>query len=296
MRMLLVFGGASCLTARGALRRPSNRGETSRGAAVGAAAVPSGSDAGTLWVDDAFSGLTYARRNPDIILLKDFLNEADCERILERARAKTLSRSPVAYGGWTGDVAELTQLVASGPAAWAALLNVWAHQTEPRLELAFLAAATWLATTLLAAAGATLWARQREEALQALRTSSSVTLDYAGDDAVALRLQALLGANVARSRFEATTVIRYEPGQVLAPHYDATPNADVERPGGQTLLTLLVYLNDVDRGGTTRFGKLDPPLELVPKRGDACLFFPATARRPRPFLGNRRPSRGSSLE
>mmetsp|Transcript_10509 Transcript_10509/g.15356 ORF Transcript_10509/g.15356 Transcript_10509/m.15356 type:complete len:137 (+) Transcript_10509:2-412(+) len=87
--------------------------------------------------------------------------------------------------------------------------------------------------------------------------------------------------------FEAPTVIRYEAGQVLAPHFDANRSAKTEdaNRGGQTLATLLLYLNDVNDGGKTRFGKLrareneeDPAetkLTVQPKAGDALLFFPA---------------------
>ena len=87
--------------------------------------------------------------------------------------------------------------------------------------------------------------------------------------------------------FEAPTVIRYEADQVLAPHYDANRSAETEdaNRGGQTLATLIVYLNDVEKGGLTRFGKLAPNAEsqalgekslvVQPKRGDALLFFPA---------------------
>ena len=56
---------------------------------------------------------------------------------------------------------------------------------------------------------------------------------------------------------------------------------------GQTLATVLVYLNDVPYGGTTRFGRLSTPstpesqeptpLEVGPTRGQGLLFFPATA-------------------
>ena len=82
----------------------------------------------------------------------------------------------------------------------------------------------------------------------------------------------------------------------MKPHYDANRDADTEdvNRGGQTLATLIVYLNDVENGGRTRFGKLlsmkrnkssqdhqlaedkeDPYLKVTPKRGDALLFFPA---------------------
>lgn len=81
--------------------------------------------------------------------------------------------------------------------------------------------------------------------------------------------------------FEAPTVIRYEKDQVLAPHFDANKAASTEdaNRGGQTLATLLLYLNDVDNGGNTRFGRLmvenDEALVVKPKMGDALLFFPA---------------------
>ena len=81
----------------------------------------------------------------------------------------------------------------------------------------------------------------------------------------------------------------------MKPHYDANRDADTEdsNRGGQTLATLIVYLNDVENGGRTRFGKLltskstmanhragekdesEPHLHVAPKRGDALLFFPA---------------------
>ncbi|KAJ1472333.1 hypothetical protein T484DRAFT_3439937 [Baffinella frigidus] len=77
--------------------------------------------------------------------------------------------------------------------------------------------------------------------------------------------------------FEAPTVIRYVKGQKLAPHYDANRGAQIEdaNRGGQTLATLLVYLNDVAEGGATRFNRQG--LTVNPQRGQGLLFFPATA-------------------
>ena len=64
---------------------------------------------------------------------------------------------------------------------------------------------------------------------------------------------------------------------MLAPHFDANQGAAVEdkQRGGQTLITVLAYLNDVKSGGKTKFGLLD--LEYEPKKGSALIFFPANA-------------------
>jgi prolyl 4-hydroxylase len=44
--------------------------------------------------------------------------------------------------------------------------------------------------------------------------------------------------------------------------------------GGQRIVTVLIYLNDVAQGGHTRFPALN--LEVQPREGMALIFFPAT--------------------
>jgi hypothetical protein len=44
--------------------------------------------------------------------------------------------------------------------------------------------------------------------------------------------------------------------------------------GGQRVMTVLVYLNDVQQGGATAFPALN--LQVQPRRGMALVFFPAT--------------------
>lgn len=62
-------------------------------------------------------------------------------------------------------------------------------------------------------------------------------------------------------------------------HFDAfdLSNEDGRRfaaNGGQRIVTVLVYLNDVPRGGATGFPNLN--VEVRPRRGMALVFFPST--------------------
>jgi hypothetical protein len=61
-------------------------------------------------------------------------------------------------------------------------------------------------------------------------------------------------------------VYRYRPGQRFVTHRDGF----VELPGARSRLTLLVYLDDVAKGGETYFPRLEQT--LIPRRGLAALF------------------------
>jgi prolyl 4-hydroxylase len=73
---------------------------------------------------------------------------------------------------------------------------------------------------------------------------------------------------------ELPQVARYTPGQHFLAHEDAFPPSAALQRGFQRRATLLVYLNDVQEGGKTRFEHLGP-LEVAPKKGRAAVFFPA---------------------
>eukprot|EP00966_Prymnesium_polylepis_P307018 7094713-Prymnesium_polylepis.2 len=73
-------------------------------------------------------------------------------------------------------------------------------------------------------------------------------------------------------------VARYERGQSYEPHCDGPEANDPQGAsffgcGGQRLLTILVYLNDVPRGGRTRFNQL--AVDVAPACGKAIVFAPA---------------------
>lgn len=76
-----------------------------------------------------------------------------------------------------------------------------------------------------------------------------------------------------------TQVGRYLPSQQYLQHYDAfdLSNENGVRfaaNGGQRTVTVLVYLNDVSRGGHTSFPSLN--IEVQPRQGMALVFFPAS--------------------
>jgi prolyl 4-hydroxylase len=76
-------------------------------------------------------------------------------------------------------------------------------------------------------------------------------------------------------RGEPLQVMRYRPGAEYKPHYDyfdpAEPgSANVLRNGGQRMATLVMYLNDVEAGGSTIFPQIG--VDVLPRRGNAVFF------------------------
>ena len=74
---------------------------------------------------------------------------------------------------------------------------------------------------------------------------------------------------------EPIQVLHYEPGGEYKPHYDyfdpSHPgNTEVLAQGGQRIATLIMYLNDVTRGGSTVFPEIG--LDVLPRKGHAVYF------------------------
>uniref|UniRef100_A0A7S4EPA0 Fe2OG dioxygenase domain-containing protein n=1 Tax=Pseudo-nitzschia australis TaxID=44445 RepID=A0A7S4EPA0_9STRA len=263
-------------------------------------------------INEEFPGLKKIYSNPDIFVIENFLDDSYCQDLIDKASAKKLERSPVAYAGWTEDFKDLVELSSKGPIAWIALLSSYFQVKDSgggQVDLVVHALQNYAIVFVVATMLIGGFTYSRAEGLKSLRTSTSTTLDDVSDPSYGAREFVRQAAKLFHSDgqfdstsfmqeatlFEAPTVIRYEPDQILAPHYDANRSAETEdaNRGGQTLATLLVYLNDVERGGLTRFGMLsssaaiehtdedsmnsdgDDKLVIQPKRGDALLFFPA---------------------
>ena len=72
----------------------------------------------------------------------------------------------------------------------------------------------------------------------------------------------------------------YQPGEKYDAHHDAVDPSRADgkefvREHGQRVATILMYLNDVDSGGCTKFHKLD--LDVHPREGRLLLFYPSNA-------------------
>jgi prolyl 4-hydroxylase len=74
---------------------------------------------------------------------------------------------------------------------------------------------------------------------------------------------------------EPIQVLHYNPGAQYKPHFDYFEPSDagnrkVLSMGGQRVATLIMYLNDVEAGGSTVFPEIG--LDVLPRQGNAVFF------------------------
>ena len=98
-----------------------------------------------------------------------------------------------------------------------------------------------------------------------------------GESPLVQRIEARIAAlvNWPVERGEGIQVLHYRPGAEYKPHYDYFDPAEpgtptILRRGGQRVATLVMYLNNPQRGGGTTFP--DAGLEVMPQRGHAVFF------------------------
>lgn len=82
------------------------------------------------------------------------------------------------------------------------------------------------------------------------------------------RISDMLGVPCENS--EHFQVIHYGPGQLYSPHMDTRSDTTNETPGGQRTVTVLLYLNDVDEGGTTEFVNIG--ISVQPRKSRLLCF------------------------
>ncbi|KAL1526578.1 hypothetical protein AB1Y20_015285 [Prymnesium parvum] len=115
-------------------------------------------------------------------------------------------------------------------------------------------------------------------ALDASRTSRSCLLARTRPECRAALEKVLALSGALPEQVEDPQVTCYTRGQRYEPHCDGPELHDPQgqsflQCGGQRLLTVLIYLNAVPRGGRTRFSQLG--VEVAPEQGKAIVFAPA---------------------
>ncbi len=117
----------------------------------------------------------------------------------------------------------------------------------------------------------------RQYAEKYTRTSKSIALNQESDIDF-IRTLVDNASNVTNhnwSQWEAPVITKYDPGALFASHNDASPTKGSEwaELGGQRVVTVITYLNTCDKGGGTKFDKLN--FVVQPKQGCALVFYPA---------------------
>ncbi|MEJ7929022.1 2OG-Fe(II) oxygenase [Ramlibacter sp. AN1015] len=108
------------------------------------------------------------------------------------------------------------------------------------------------------------------------RTSNGMFFQR-GESELLRRIEARLATlvNWPLENGEGLQVLQYRPGAEYKPHYDYFDPAEPGTPtilkrGGQRVATIILYLNEPERGGGTTFP--DVQLEVAPKRGHGVFF------------------------
>ncbi|WP_204903072.1 2OG-Fe(II) oxygenase [Microbulbifer mangrovi] len=118
--------------------------------------------------------------------------------------------------------------------------------------------------------------------VEAARTSSGTYYRPGANPLIAgieSRIERLLG--IPASRGESMQILHYEPGAEYRPHFDffnpeRAGNQRVLSRGGQRVGTMIMYLNDVEAGGSTVFPRVS--LDVLPKKGCGLFFSYANER------------------
>ncbi len=97
-----------------------------------------------------------------------------------------------------------------------------------------------------------------------------------GQNALVRKIEARIGeiTNTPVVNGEGIQILNYIGGGEYRPHFDYFPDSEGGRvhmrQGGQRIITVIMYLNDVLAGGTTIFPKIN--LNVFPKKGSALYF------------------------
>ena len=108
------------------------------------------------------------------------------------------------------------------------------------------------------------------------RTNEFAWLEHHANESiheVSKRLSILVQMPIRNA--EMFQVVHYESGKEYKPHFDSFDQSTelgkkYWEPGGQRMITALIYLNDVEDGGATYFPELN--ISINPKKGNVLVF------------------------
>lgn len=106
------------------------------------------------------------------------------------------------------------------------------------------------------------------------RTSSNAWCqEECAEDETAIEISDRISnlTGVPADNHEHFQLLKYEVGQFYYTHHDYI-SVHAERQPGPRILTVFLYLNDVEEGGGTRFPTLNGGLTVLPKRGRALIW------------------------
>jgi len=111
-----------------------------------------------------------------------------------------------------------------------------------------------------------------EKAVHSGRTSTNTFCQFDCEtdpvtQQVTARIENVTG--VPQINYEYLQLLRYESGQFYDTHHDFA-GYHLERQFGPRIITVFLYLNDVEEGGATEFPELG--LTVVPKKGKALIW------------------------
>ncbi|CAI5471449.1 unnamed protein product [Closterium sp. Yama58-4] len=124
--------------------------------------------------------------------------------------------------------------------------------------------------------------------VSAVRTSSGMFMEKGEDDVIArIEQRIAVWTFLPLANQESLQVLRYGVGQKYDPHHDYFDDPLHKQRGGHRYATVLMYLNNVTKGGETTFPTHKDPtpkddswsdcakgvLGVKPIKGDALLFF-----------------------
>jgi prolyl 4-hydroxylase len=138
---------------------------------------------------------------------------------------------------------------------------------------------TWYGSSVAQASGKNLGTEVDE--IRRCR-SANLTAVHRSTAISAFRKKTVELVGLPDENLEATQITKYSKGDYFKPHGDGIADAyrDLryglcQKENANRVVTMFVYLNDVNEGGETRFTDVVPALDVKPVRGTAVLFFPA---------------------